>query len=101
MSQLKNLPKNIKVPEIKTGLKIPKIKGCKNCNSTGYKERIGIFEAILMGDDMEKFILSNPSIAAFREEAARRGMVTLKQDGIIKTLEGKTTLEEVGRVTGE
>ena len=50
---------------------------------------------------MEKFILQNPSIADFKEEAAKSGMLTMKQDGFIKVLEGKTTIEEVERVTGE
>jgi len=82
-------------------IKIPKAKGCKNCNSTGYRGRVGIFEAILFDEKMEKFILNNPSIADFKEEAARSGMLTMKQDGFIKVLEGKTTIEEVERVTGE
>jgi len=81
--------------------KIPEAKGCKSCNSTGYRGRIGIFEAILFDGKMEKFILQNPSIADFKEEAAKSGMLTMKQDGFIKVLEGKTTIEEVERVTGE
>ena len=81
--------------------KIPEAKGCKSCNSTGYRGRIGIFEAILFDEKMEKFILQNPSIADFKEEAAKSGMLTMKQDGFIKVLEGKTTIEEVERVTGE
>ena len=81
--------------------KIPKAKGCKSCNSTGYRGRVGIFEAILFDEKMEKFILENPSIADFKEEAAKSGMLTMKQDGFIKVLEGKTTIEEVERVTGE
>ena len=81
--------------------KIPKAKGCKICNSTGYRGRVGIFEAILFDEKMEKFILKNPSIADFKEEAAKSGMLTMKQDGFIKVLEGKTTIEEVERVTGE
>jgi len=50
---------------------------------------------------MEKFILTSPSIAALRKVAIKKGMVTMKQDGLIKVLEGITTIEEVERVTGE
>ncbi|MBI2038631.1 MAG: hypothetical protein HYT19_01775 [Candidatus Nealsonbacteria bacterium] len=50
---------------------------------------------------MEKFILKSPSIAELKEKAVKSGMVTMKQDGFIKILEGMTTIEEVERVTGE
>ena len=99
--ELKNLPKEIKFPQLKMGLKIPKANGCKTCNFTGYRGRTGIFESFLIDDEMEKFILTSPSIAALRELAIKKGMVTMKIDGIIKVLEGITTLEELERVTGE
>jgi len=98
---LKGIPKEIKLPKIKMGLKIPETKGCKYCNYTGYKGRVGIFETILVNDNMERFILKNPSIASFRKEAIKKGMATIKQDGLIKALKGVTTLEEVERVAGE
>ena len=98
---LKGIPKNIKVPELRAGLKIPKVRGCRDCNFTGYRGRRGIFEAFLVDDEMEKFILKTPSISALREETIKKGMVTMKQDGFIKVLEGVTTIEEVERVTGE
>ena len=75
-------------------------KGCKNCNFTGYQGRTGVFEAFLVDEEMEKFILQNPSIAALRKEATTRGMVTMQQDGLIKVLNGITTVEEVERITG-
>ena len=90
-----------KEPERLLGLKIPETKGCKYCNYTGYKGRVGIFETILVNDNMERFILKNPSIASFRKEAIKKGMATIKQDGLIKALKGVTTLEEVERVAGE
>ena len=90
-----------KAPKLTKNLKIPQIKGCKFCNSTGYRGRTGIFEAFLVDDEMEKFILKNPSIAALREKAIKKGMVTMYQNGLIKALEGITTIEEVERVTGE
>jgi len=99
--ELKGIPKEIKIPKIETGLKLAKIKGCPDCNLTGFSGRVGIFEAILIDDEIEKFILKDVSIAELRERAIEKGMVTIKQDGIIKALEGVTTLEEVERVTGE
>ena len=93
--------KAIKIPKLFPGLKITKIKGCKYCNHTGYRGRIGIFEAFLLDDEMEKFILKNPSIAELKEKAKKKGMVAMSQDGLIKVLEGVTTTEEVERVTGE
>ncbi len=98
---LRGMPKGVKFPKVKEGLKLLRAKGCKECNLTGFKGRIGLFEAILIDDEMEKFILNNPSIAAFKKEAIKRGTVTIYQDGVIKVLEGITTLEEVERVTGE
>jgi len=82
-------------------MKIPQAKGCKFCNFTGYRGRIGIYETFLVDDEMEKFILTSPSIAATRELAIKRGMILMQQDGLIKILEGITTIEEVERVVGE
>ncbi len=95
---LKNLPKEVKVPDIK---KIPVAKGCKECSFTGYKGRVGIFESFIVDDEMEKFILKSPSIAEMREKAIKKGMVSMRQDGFIKVLKGISTIEEVERVTGE
>ncbi|MFH1423429.1 MAG: GspE/PulE family protein [Candidatus Nealsonbacteria bacterium] len=82
-------------------IKIPKIKGCVYCNGTGYKGRVGIFEAFLIDDEMEKFIATSPPISALKERAVKGGMITMKEDGLMKVLEGVTTLEEVERVAGE
>jgi len=81
--------------------KIPKAMGCGECNSTGYRGRIGIYETFLIDDEMERFILTSPSIVAMRELAIKKGMVLMLQDGLIKVLEGKTTLDEIERVAGE
>jgi len=75
--------------------------GCKKCNNTGYIGRIGIFEILKMTDSLEKIILNEPSEIKFAEEAKRQGMVTMKQDGILKALKGITTIEEVLRVAEE
>ena len=73
---------------------------CELCNDTGYKGRIGLFEAFLIDDSMEELILKNPSEAAVREAAVKRGMATLQQDGAIKILAGKTSFDEVNRMVG-
>lgn len=98
---LKGLSKEIEIPELKRGLKLPQAKGCVYCNFTGYRGRIGIFETILIDGEMEKFILKNPPISAFKKEAVKRGTISIYQDGLIKVLKRITTLEEVKRVTGE
>ncbi|MFH0791923.1 MAG: GspE/PulE family protein [bacterium] len=73
-------------------------KGCEECNFTGYKSRIGIFEAFLVDEDMERFILSGPSVSDLRRKAVENGMITMYQDGIIKVLKGETTIAEVEKV---
>lgn len=99
---LKNIPEKIKPLVLKKGakIKISKIKGCPNCNFTGYKGRIGIFEAFIIDREIEKFILKNPSTAELRKLAVRKGMLPMAQDGLIKVLKGTTTIEEVERVVG-
>ena len=89
---LKKVPKNIKIPQIR---------GCAYCNGMGFKGRVGIFEAFLIDDEMEKFILTSPPISALKEKAIKGGMTTMKEDGLMKVLDGITTLEEVERVAGE
>lgn len=98
--ELGGISKRVEMPKIGGGLKIPKIKGCQFCNFTGYQGRVGVFESFLVDDEMEKFILAMPSIPALRELSIKKGMITMYQDGLIKVLEGITTIEEVERVTG-
>jgi len=98
---LRNVPKNIEIPKLDENLKIPAARGCKYCNNTGFRGRVGIFEALLIDDEMENFIVKNPSIADFREKAVKKGFVTMYQDGLIKVLEGITTIEELERIAGE
>lgn len=97
---LKSLPKKRTDP-LDKNLKIPKIKGCKDCNFTGYRGRIGIFEFFLVDDEMESFILKSPSISELLKKAKEKGMLTMKEDGLLKVLSGITTIEEVNRITGK
>ncbi|MDI6882930.1 MAG: GspE/PulE family protein [Patescibacteria group bacterium] len=102
---LKSLPKKIKeklkILLLEKNLKIPKAKGCSFCNFTGYKGRIGVFEFFLVDPEIENFILNSPSVSDLRTLAKKKGMITLKEDGLIKFLKGITTLEEIERVIGE
>jgi type II secretory ATPase GspE/PulE/Tfp pilus assembly ATPase PilB-like protein len=85
--ELKNLPSKIELPEITLETKIGQPKGCEHCNFTGYKGRIGIFEAFLVDDEMEEFILTSPSSSALQKMAIEKGLVLMKQDGFIKVLQ--------------
>ncbi len=97
---VKQLPGHIECPEVETPLLVPKPEGCQECNFTGYKGRIGIFETFLISDQMESMILQNPSIPEIRKLALKGGMTTMYQDGIIRVLNKTTTMEEVERVAG-
>ncbi|MBI2985045.1 MAG: type II/IV secretion system protein [Candidatus Kerfeldbacteria bacterium] len=73
--------------------------GCDNCHGLGYRGRIGIFEVLVVNDEIEKIILEGKvSEYAMRAAASRQGMITMVQDGLLKALDGITTVEEVFRV---
>jgi type II secretory ATPase GspE/PulE/Tfp pilus assembly ATPase PilB-like protein len=98
---LENMPEGADMPELKPDIQIAKIKGCEACNFTGYKGRIGIFEAMRIDDEVQDFILTSPSTSALEKlSIAKKGMTTMKQDGLIKVLRGTTTIEEIKRVVG-
>jgi type IV pilus assembly protein PilB len=75
--------------------------GCVECARTGFSGRIGIFEVLKMTKELAKIVLTQPSEDKIAKEAKRQGMLTMRQDGILKALEGITTIEEVLRVTEE
>ena len=99
--EIKKLPEGVKAPSLDKDTRILKAKGCEDCNLTGYRGRVAIYEAFLVDDEMERFILTSPSISDLKRKAIERGMATMYQDGIIKVLQKITTIEEVERVTGE
>jgi len=72
--------------------------GCDKCNMTGYKGRIGIFEAILTDEAIEKIMPENPSEREIKKVAALQGILSMRQDGLVKILSGTTSLEEVASV---
>jgi type II secretory ATPase GspE/PulE/Tfp pilus assembly ATPase PilB-like protein len=67
----------------------------------GFAGRIALFEILLMTDALSNVILKEPSEASILKEAKAQGMITMKQDGILKVLRGVTTIEEVLRVSEE
>lgn len=77
---------------------IYKAKGCEKCLNTGYRGRIGIFEIMTLGYKLKNLILKTYDSYRIKEEALRFNLVTLRQDGIQKVLNGITTIEEVLRV---
>jgi len=78
--------------------KIYEAVGCMECNNTGYKGRMGIFEAIHNDAQIEKIIPNNPSERDIMEVAENQGALNMKEDGIVKILKGITSYEEVGSV---
>lgn len=70
-------------------------KGCHLCNGTGYGGRTGIFELMVINEELRRLIIKNPDISEIREVARKSGMETLREDGIKKVIEGITTISEV------
>ncbi|KKU85018.1 MAG: Type II secretion system protein E [Parcubacteria group bacterium GW2011_GWA2_47_9] len=85
---LDGMPAKYKKDVSKKDLSVWRPAGCKECNGIGYKGRIGIFEAFLVDDKVEKMILKKPSEADLKEAMERQEMVTMFDDGILKVLAG-------------
>lgn len=84
------------------GIQTPHIyqgRGCDECRGSGYKGRIGIFELLEVDEGIRSMIVSRKDSNTIKQEAIRKGMRTLRQDGILKVEGGRTTLEEVARTT--
>ncbi len=81
--------------------KFYKGKGCDICNKSGYKGRLGIYEILTMSDEIKGAMSEKISEYEVRELAKKQGMTTMQQDGILKVIDGLTTVEEILRVAGE
>jgi len=73
--------------------------GCAACSQTGYRGRTGIFELMVLDDDIRRLIGGKADSTAIKQTAIAKGMVTLKQEGAERVIQGHTTLEEVMRIT--
>ena len=81
------------------GKKFYRGRGCEKCNNSGYKGRLGIYELLIMTDELRDMVIRNASTEELREVARRGGMVTLRDSGMIGMFDGLTTAEEVIRET--
>lgn len=88
----KNYLSGLSVENIHTGV------GCEKCNFTGYKGRTGIYEAVLTNEKIEMIVKENPSEREINKAAEDQNILNMRQDGIIKILQGLTSLDELGRV---
>lgn len=73
--------------------------GCNACGNSGYKGRIGIFEVMAVTEPIRMLTIKRASSTEIMQQAKKDGMISMKQDGILKALDGLTTIEEVWRVT--
>ncbi|MFH1577453.1 MAG: GspE/PulE family protein [Candidatus Omnitrophota bacterium] len=76
-------------------------RGCQVCKGTGYRGRTGLYELMVIDDEMREMIIASASTVALRKKAREKGMRTLREDGIEKAVAGKASIEEVARVCEE
>jgi type IV pilus assembly protein PilB len=84
-------------PEEARTVKIMKGKGCETCRNTGYKGRTGLYEVMEVDDELRELILVGASSMELKKKALERGMITLRRSGLVKVMQGMTTMEEVAR----
>lgn len=75
--------------------------GCDECNHTGYRGRVGVYEVLGVSSPIQKMITANATSQDIQDLAVKEGMVTMQTDGLVKMLRGETSLDEVLRVTKE
>jgi general secretion pathway protein E/type IV pilus assembly protein PilB len=80
-------------------LRLWKGAGCRACRQGGFRGRMGIYELMVTGDSIREMCVQRLNASHIRKQALQEGMITLRQDGWRKVLQGKTTLDEVARVT--
>ena len=84
-----------------TDFKLYKGEGCEQCGNTGYRGRIGMFEVLPVSEKIGRLILEHSSATEIEKVAVEEGMITMKQDGYLKAVEGITSIDEVLRVAQE
>lgn len=73
-------------------------RGCMACNRTGYKGRIGVYEFLYIDETIQRLIVANAPVNEIKEYAVKQGMVTMRQDGLLKVKKGISSIEELLRV---
>jgi type IV pilus assembly protein PilB len=74
-------------------------RGCEYCSKTGFLKRQPIIEVLIPSEKIEGLVAKKATIAEFEKAAVEEGMITMEQDGLMRALQGTTTIEEVWRVT--
>ena len=87
------------LPEEIRGRHFARGKGCENCNRTGYRGRMALFEIMEMNDVARDLVMQEASTSVLRDHARRNGMRTLRECGLLSIFEGQTTIDEVVRET--
>jgi len=100
--EMESLPEEAKKEvNVPNPLYVYKAKGCPKCNMKGEKGRVGVFEILKMTPELERIIIEDPTEMRISQEAKRQGMITMRQDAIIKAINGDIAIEEVFRVSEE
>jgi type IV pilus assembly protein PilB len=86
-------------PEEAKTVVVKKGRGCETCNNSGYKGRVGLYEVLEINDELRELILVGASALELKKKAIEQGMITLRRSGLIKAMDGLTTLEEIIRET--
>ena len=85
--------------ELEPGEKLRRGKGCRECRHTGYRGRLGIFELLMMNDELRELVVKHASATQVLEVARRYGLKLMREDGWAKVRRGLTTVHEINRVT--
>lgn len=84
-----------------SNMKVYEPDGCDKCGGTGYKGRVGIYEVLEMTDALSEIVLQNSGEGPLKKQAYKQGMTTMRQDGVLKALEGITSMRAVMKATKE
>lgn len=102
LEKLKNIPVSVKKEfDVSSQFSIFEAKGCEKCGGKGYIGRVGLYEVFSMNSELASLIVKDPIESSILKLAQKQGMLTMAQEGILKVLNGKTTIQEVTRVTEE
>ncbi len=96
-SVLKNIPDKAYLEGVQSE-KVWEPVGCEECNNSGYKGRLGVYEAIVINQEVEQAVIANPSERDIETASRSQKLLNLTEDGILKVLQGFTSIAELGRV---